>query len=316
MTLRITDCVYTGPCRRETMPPLDAAKFKAAAVKAMEQALAVPEAAALGHQINAADHDVLVLKAGPGQVNCCVMPRQGQADRDAACYDEVRSATALQAKIQALITANTIGREHAAVRKFMKFYVAPTNAAYFQTTERKQHPIAHRSQNDPARAAAHTTEQTLVNRIRFADGCAAVAEAEGFVRALQNGLIGYHVMAHLTPGAGSEAWVVWDPDKADAGADLPPAERAPWMTRPSWIALVHELIHAWRIVTGRCVFRPEALIEDYYEEAMTVGLPPYDGCRFTENAFRLKAGLPLRTFYGAKTKVITDKAARKHLGVT
>src|SRR5262249_28102080 len=85
-----------------------------------------------------------------------------------------------------------------------------------------------------------------------------------------------------------------------------------WMTRPGWIALVHELIHGWRLVTGQCVFRPEPLIEVYYEEAMTVGLPPYDGCKFTENKFRLFGGEPLRTFYAEKTKVISAAAQKKH----
>ena len=110
------------------------------------------------------------------------------------------------------------------------------------------------------------------------------------MRSLQNGLIGYHIMSHLTPGPGTEALVAWHPERDDAGADLDPSKRAAWMTRPSWIALVHELIHGWRLVTGQCVFRPDQYIEEYYEEAMTVGLPPYDGCRFTENKFRMASG--------------------------
>lgn len=312
MTLRILDQAYMGPGRRETLPAAEAQKFKDAARKAMEKALAVPEGVALGWQISCADADVLVMKAGPKQANTCVMARQGATDLDAACYTEVLSAKALYAKIQALIESGAIKPDNPAVKKFTKFYVAPGNAAYTQTTGQREHPIAHRSQ-DPARKAAHTTEQTLVNRINFLDSRREVNEAVGFVRSLQNGLVGYHVMSHLTPGQGTEAWVVWDPDKEDAGADLPPHERAPWMQRPSWIALVHELIHAWRMVTGRCVFRPAPQIEEYYEEAMTVGLPPYDSCRFTENAFRRKAGLPLRTYYGERTKVLTERAARKHL---
>jgi hypothetical protein len=84
------------------------------------------------------------------------------------------------------------------------------------------------------------------------------------------------------------------------------------MDRPSWIALAHELIHAWRLVRGCCVFRPSAVSEYYYEEAMTVGLPPYDKCRFTENHFRRTKGLPLRTFYGEDTRNQSMRAAAKH----
>ena len=63
------------------------------------------------------------------------------------------------------------------------------------------------------------------------------------------------------------------------------------------------------------MFRPEPLIEEYYEEAMTVGLPPYDGCKFTENRFRQAGGEALRTFYGQKTKIISEDAQRKHKSV-
>jgi hypothetical protein len=84
------------------------------------------------------------------------------------------------------------------------------------------------------------------------------------------------------------------------------------MKRPAWIALAHELIHAWRLVCGTCVFRPSAIGENYYEEAMTVGLPPYDGCRYSENRLRLLKGLPLRTFYGPTTQNQSVHAASKH----
>ncbi|BCZ84310.1 hypothetical protein PTKU64_79850 [Paraburkholderia terrae] len=48
---------------------------------------------------------------------------------------------------------------------------------------------------------------------------------------------------------------------------------------------------------------------------MTVGLPPYDGCKFTENRFRQAGGEALRTFYGQKTKIISEDAQRKHKSV-
>jgi hypothetical protein len=49
---------------------------------------------------------------------------------------------------------------------------------------------------------------------------------------------------------------------------------------------------------------------------MTVGLPPYDGCKFTENRFRQFSGEPLRTFYVEDTKVVSEAAQRKHGGVS
>ena len=85
------------------------------------------------------------------------------------------------------------------------------------------------------------------------------------------------------------------------------------MDRPAWIALAHELIHGWRLACGRRVFRNCGNRgEYYYEEAMTVGLPPYDQCRFTENRLRRLKGLPLRTFYGPETRNQSDHAAEKH----
>jgi hypothetical protein len=132
------------------------------------------------------------------------------------------------------------------------------------------------------------------------------------VEYLQLGLAGYHIMDYLTPGSGTGAWVVWDPLLVSVGKDLPSDKRAPWMDRPAWIALGHELIHGWRLVSGRCVFRPGALSEYYYEEAMTVGLPPYDQCRITENRLRLAKGEPLRTFYGEPTEDQSKRAAAKH----
>ena len=45
---------------------------------------------------------------------------------------------------------------------------------------------------------------------------------------------------------------------------------------------------------------------------MTVGLSLYDGCKFTENRFRMFSGEPLRTFYGPTTRVISEAAQKKH----
>jgi len=123
---------------------------------------------------------------------------------------------------------------------------------------------------------------------------------------LERGKVGYWLMDELTPGGGADALVKWNPDAESAW----PTDRddAPaWSRRPAWIALAHELIHAWRMVTGRVVFHPTTA--EYHEEAMTVGLPPYDRCRFTENRFRLAAAEAKRSFYGPSTQAKSEKAA-------
>lgn len=109
------------------------------------------------------------------------------------------------------------------------------------------------------------------------------------------GKICYAIRDQLTRGGGAPAIVRWNHEQAlaDGGAGV---ITAAWNRRPPWIALAHELIHAWRLVTGTCIF-PMAT-ESAYEEAMTVGLFPYNGTPYTENAFRVAAGEPVRTFYG------------------
>lgn len=109
------------------------------------------------------------------------------------------------------------------------------------------------------------------------------------------GKICFTIRDHLTPGAGAPAIVRWNHEQtlADGGSG---SITAAWNKRPPWIALAHELIHAWRLVTGKGLF-PMAT-ESALEEAMTVGLEPFNGTRYTENAFRIAAGEPVRTFYG------------------
>jgi hypothetical protein len=92
-------------------------------------------------------------------------------------------------------------------------------------------------------------------------------------------------------GAGSSALVLFDPDVA-AGPDG---------DRPSWVALGHELIHAYHYVTGTCA-RPltgstntdSGLSE---EEMQTIGTGGYKGQIPSENWLRESAGSPERTKY-------------------
>jgi hypothetical protein len=77
-----------------------------------------------------------------------------------------------------------------------------------------------------------------------------------------------------------------------------------WTHRPPTVALGHELIHAWRAMTGMVLF-------DYgwEEEAMTVGLPPFSFMEYTENRLRIEYGdLAIRPDYqNIRTKTpLTD----------
>lgn len=323
MALRILAETYVGSGFRNTMSDNnEAKKFKEAVRKALEIILTSPLGIELGREINSADCHLSVLKAPKGRRNEAILARQSPQDLNQACYTEVLDHKLLGAKIQQLLTAKTITRDHPAVKKYMKYYFSPANDPYWvkmetnsPAREKERYPIAHKSQ-DQARSAAHTTEDTLRDRVKNPRATGTeITEAQGYVNSLQNGLIGYHIMSHLTPGPGTDAFVAWDPEGEDPGAKLPESQRAAWMTRPTLIALVHELIHGWRLVTGQCVFKPEIRIEEYYEEAITVGLPPYDGCKFTENKFRKSSRQPFRTFYAQSTRVISEAAEKKHESV-
>jgi len=99
----------------------------------------------------------------------------------------------------------------------------------------------------------------------------------------------------LIPGEGCSCYVEFN-HKRDNLSDehrqyLPMTHT--WEHRPPAIALGHELIHAWRAMSGMVLF-------DYgwEEEAMTVGLPPFSYMEFTENKLRVQyGGLAIRPDY-------------------
>jgi Effector protein len=112
----------------------------------------------------------------------------------------------------------------------------------------------------------------------------------------------------LTPGDGCSCYVVFNHLRDNLSERhkryLPNSHN--WMNRPPGIALGHELIHAWRVVSGRVLF-------DYgwEEEAMTVGLPPFSNMPFTENRLRVEyGGLAVRPDYEnilTKTPLVADQ---------
>lgn len=101
----------------------------------------------------------------------------------------------------------------------------------------------------------------------------------------------------LTPGPGSDCLIAFNHKKVNYSEGhlrhLPMSKNPLHLPLP--VVLAHELVHAWRVLTGRVLY--------YYgweEEAMTVGLPPFSNMRFTENRFRVEfnnTGLAIRPEY-------------------
>jgi hypothetical protein len=308
MTLRISTQIYKGKAQ---LSPSDteADGFESTVNTALDRIRSTEAGVSLLREMEGAVQEVLIVKAGNNVDNTCVQSVQTELACDAACYLEVFDHVALRTKIQELIKKNRIQEGNPAIQKYLKFH--GPNKSIYQTKvgPYKEVPLAHTPKQD----RPHGADRTLNARISFPEGGrTAIKEGVRIVNCLQNSLVAYHIMDHLTPGSGAGAWVVWDPLLQDVGANLPAPKRAAWMNRPPWMALAHELIHGWRLATGRCVFRPGILTEYYYEEAMTVGLPPYDKCRFTENRLRHSKGLPLRTYYGEETVNQSNHAATKH----
>jgi hypothetical protein len=319
MTLTIdTQRVYKGNQRLVAADANETDGFASAVNEALQLICSTEVGDSLLRAIEGAGQAVLIVKAekkggGKSQDNACVQSSHTELAYNAACYQEVLNHIKLHEKIQELISRKTITEEHPAARKYRKFH--GEGSSYWGNFEQYPHPVplAHKKTGD----RVHLYDYNLKNKIEELylttdEQKQAVTPAITLVNYHQNGLVAYHIMGYLTPGSGTGAWVVWDPLLKNVGTDLSPQKQADWMVRPPWIGLAHELIHGWRLATGRCVFRPGEWTEEYYEEAMTVGLPPYDQCRFTENRFRQLKGLALRTFYGETTRNQSARAASKH----
>lgn len=289
MTLTTGNEVYVIPTRfvRQAFGE-DMHKFKEDVSTALKEIEKGQIGAELVNAIKNATVEVTILKSFPKKRNACMQQDTSIDARKNACYAEVLSDKSLTETLASLKTKKIIDDGHPAIKKYEKFY-------------------GKKPASDGDIPQARNTVHTKYAKEH-------VIETQGdasLVNFLQRGLVGYHIMEHLQTGKGSKAYVAWDPEWDDVGLEIADAKRQPWMKRESWVGLAHELVHAWRMVTGRCVFYP-ALSEDYYEEAMTVGLPPYHFCRFTENSIRRENGLPLRTFYGESSYQQSMRAQKKH----
>ncbi|QDT14421.1 M91 family zinc metallopeptidase [Alienimonas californiensis] len=114
----------------------------------------------------------------------------------------------------------------------------------------------------------------------------------------------------LTPGTGQSCFVNFNhlrDNLSEAHKKYLP-QGLTWMNRPPAVALGHELIHAWRVMSGRVLFK-----YGWEEEAMTVGLPPFVNMPLTENQIRVDWGnLAIRPHYEfiqMKTGLVSPKGA-------
>ena len=94
-----------------------------------------------------------------------------------------------------------------------------------------------------------------------------------------------------TTGVGSVTAIKYNPNMIDT----------PDGSRPAWIALAHELIHAYYNIKGKglpsgMVMNVNGMVEK--EEMATVGLGPGPHRSITENLIRTQANLTLRRTYG------------------
>jgi hypothetical protein len=97
---------------------------------------------------------------------------------------------------------------------------------------------------------------------------------------------------YMTPGTGSDTAIRFrakDHEEDVIGSYNPTTNYA---DAPGFVVLGHELIHAWRMMTGRRLVR-----QGWEEEAMTTGLYKWSELEFTENKLRAEAKLPARPKY-------------------
>ncbi len=101
----------------------------------------------------------------------------------------------------------------------------------------------------------------------------------------------------LSPGAGCSTQIRLEP-----GVGIPSTNHYSWLKNQHKedetavrkdIILGHELVHAWRMMTCRCL-----VDEGWEEEMMTVGFGACGQWPFTENSLRREAGHPIRLNYG------------------
>jgi hypothetical protein len=173
------------------------------------------------------------------------------------------------------------------LKRYIKLRQIPDNA--FTKLQKEKPKAVKPAMATYAALFHHTLEAAKANR----DVAAVVM---GLTRAdldeVENGRMAlppeaYHRFAmfyydFLDAGEGCDVGLRFDPDQ-------------PGPNDPEVICLGHELVHAWRMVTGMRIFEG-----GWEEENMTAGLPPFVNLKYTENKLRIEHGFALRTSYTAR----------------
>jgi hypothetical protein len=113
--------------------------------------------------------------------------------------------------------------------------------------------------------------------------------------------LAFSLYEFLTPGSGINTVIRYVVDIT--AFDKKKADVAP-------MVLGHELIHAWRMMTGRRV-----VPNGWEEEAMTTGIPPFTTLHFTENKLRMQCGMPLRPHYNTDPNYNSKYMAVQHFAL-
>jgi hypothetical protein len=95
-------------------------------------------------------------------------------------------------------------------------------------------------------------------------------------------------------GKGSEAFVRYINSALDPAVGVM-NHRIMRLPNPPFVALAHELIHAFHCLSGNRY--PDSVDGVRREELYTTGVGPYQDTRISENAIRKEHGLPERTCY-------------------
>ena len=133
----------------------------------------------------------------------------------------------------------------------------------------------------------------LLDSLQNSDSLIAITETSGGNKCTypEGGEEGRFVQPDGTPGAGVLGIEVrFNPDLTQIGDGT-----EAWMTRPPWVGLAHELVHADDAARGIMV---DGLINGVKaRELQAVGLPPFEGRPFNENRMRDESGEDLRPRY-------------------
>lgn len=145
------------------------------------------------------------------------------------------------------------------------------------------------------RAAYAGLKRPMVAKLLGLDSEEELIEIEQLKRKVtpsQYFLLMVHLYQWINPGPGCSTSIRFDATAHPRHADKSIYQRD-YQKSALHIVLGHELIHAWRMMSGRRFYQG-----GFEEEQMTVGLPPFANMRFTENKLRAESGFAIAPKYG------------------